>query len=100
MSEDTCPKCGGSALTTGEARVHVRGAHSANLWGAHSANLFEPEGLQSRWFQLRRSIETPLLGAFQACLKCGLVWSHVSPEALRAIIEKQGTDEAKSHLPQ
>jgi hypothetical protein len=54
----------------------------------------------TRWFQLRSNVETPLVGGFQVCLKCGLVWSHVSPEKLRAIIENQGTDEAKSHLPQ
>jgi hypothetical protein len=92
MSEDTCPKCGGSALTTGKAVVTARGTHCAKE--------FTPDGLQSRWFQLRWKVETPLVGGFQACLKCGLVWSHVSAEKLRAIIENQGTDEAKSHLPQ
>ena len=69
--------------------------------GSPSAKVyFAPDGLQSRWFQLRKSIETPLVGGFQACLKCGLVWTHVSPEQLRALIETQGTDEAKRHLPQ
>jgi hypothetical protein len=78
-------------LTTGKAFAHVRGLNAAGY--------FMPEGLQSRWFQRWGSIETPLVGGFLACLKCGLVWSHVSPEGLRAIIEKQGTDEAKQRLP-
>jgi Zn-finger nucleic acid-binding protein len=96
MSEDTCPKCGGSALTTGKVFTHT---FVARGW-VGTENFFEPYGLQSRWFRLRSSVETPLVGGFQACLKCGLVWSHVSPEELRRIIEKQGTDEAKSRLPQ
>jgi hypothetical protein len=91
MSENACPKCRGSALVTGKA---VR-----NFRGSNYADHFEPDGLRSRWFRLLRTVETPLLGGFQACLECGVVWSHVSPEALRAIIENQRTDEAKSHLP-
>jgi hypothetical protein len=95
MSEDKCPKCGGSALTTGKAVTHA-------TRGENRAKYFAPDGLNSRWFGfgLRSRTETPLVGGFQACLKCGLVWSHVSSEALQALIKENGTDEAKSHLPQ
>jgi hypothetical protein len=65
-----------------------------------TASFFEPDGLQSRWFQRAASIETAIVGGFQGCLKCGLIWSHVSPDELRTIIEEQGTEEAKSRLPQ
>jgi Zn-finger nucleic acid-binding protein len=94
MREDTCPKCGGTALTTGKAVAH------SFPHGGGTATFFEPDGLRSRWFRLPPSVETAIVGGFQVCLKCGLVWSHVSPDELQTIIEKQGTDEAKSRLPQ
>jgi hypothetical protein len=50
-------------------------------------------------FIFRLSAGTPVVGGFQACLECGLVWSHVSPEELRALIQKHGTVEAKSRQP-
>jgi hypothetical protein len=35
---------------------------------------------------------------FRACLACGLVWTHLQPEDLRAFIDKHGKAEAKLKL--
>jgi hypothetical protein len=63
------------------------------------ANRFEPDGLRRfQPFRLRRS-GVPLQAPFQACLACGFVWSRLSPDDLRALIEKYGTEESKGRLP-
>ena len=36
---------------------------------------------------------------FRACLACGLVWTHLRPEDLRAFIDKHGNAVAKLDLP-
>ena len=91
MNADACPKCGGSAITAGWLRRRGK-------TGSIRAGVFEPDDLQ--WFQFRLRSGIPVADPFRACLTCGHVWSHVSPDELRAFIEKHGTDEAKSHLPQ
>ena len=82
MDGEACPKCGGNALTNGNA---VRGMGGASQ--------FQPENM--RWFQFRVSQGVPLADGFRACLSCGLVWSRVAPDELRAFIEKHGTAETK-----
>lgn len=57
---------------------------------------FRPATL--RWFPYILQRGVPIQQRFNVCLSCGLVWSSVSPEAVRTLLEKHGTKEAKALL--
>ena len=83
MDTNHCPKCNSKAVVLG--RFDVRG------WSQR----FEPIGMRIfRFWGQGVSCPEP----FRACLACGLVWTHLQPEDLRAFIEKHGKDEAKLKL--
>jgi hypothetical protein len=87
---DRCPRCGAQEVALGKCMdwLHLG-----------SATRFEPDGL--RWlqpFRIRQS-GVPLTGRFTVCLACGLVWAAVVPTELRDLIERYGSEEAKSLLP-
>jgi hypothetical protein len=86
---DSCPRCGNGALVPGKCMG----------WHLGVATRFEPGGL--RFFQpwrLRRH-GVPLRDGFTTCPACGLVWSALEPDDLRALIEEYGTDETRARMP-
>jgi hypothetical protein len=86
MTSDTCPRCGAEA-TTGGFIPGSRGGGPV---------CFIPEGCRKTWWWLGvRFRGSP----FFACLACGLVWSGLLPDELRAHIESYGDVKAKSRLP-
>jgi hypothetical protein len=85
MDTDHCPKCNSNAVVAGRL-PEIRG------WGYKS---FEPIGM--RFFRFwQRGVSCP--EPFRACLACGLVWTRLQPEDLRAFIDKHGKAEAKLKL--
>jgi hypothetical protein len=90
VSSEPCPRCGSRAVATGKC---------LEWWHLGRATRFEPDGLRRfQPFRLRRS-GVPLQGGFAVCLTCGLVWSSVAPDELRALLEQYGSEAAKDHLP-
>lgn len=95
-ADATCPACGGSTWVTGtlDARAAMRFQPAAlRFWniGPISAPIVRAPrlpGLGGR------------LGArgLQACVDCGLVWSHVDPARLREIIARRGKPELRAVL--
>jgi uncharacterized Zn finger protein len=77
-----CPECGCAEIVDGVVS-------SEQL-------RFVPRGL--RWFSF---YQPPLLAGAQflsACLSCGLVWSHLNPTELRAIVDAKGSAKLKAAL--
>ena len=83
MDTEHCPKCNSKAVVPG--RFEVRG------W----VQRFEPSGMRIFRFW-GQGVACP--EPFRACLACGLVWTHLQPEDLRAFIDKHGKTEAKLKL--
>ena len=82
MDTDHCPKCDAKAVVAG----HFCRAHP---W-------FEPTGMRFFEFRWEQGVYCPK--PIQACLKCGLVWTHLQPEDLRTFIDKHGTAKTKLKL--
>jgi hypothetical protein len=78
MAAEACPRCG-SKLT--RAGLIASGA-------GHGAGVFIPSGLRRWVFRLWPGVL--IRTSHAACLSCGLVWSDLSPEQLRAFIKKFG----------
>jgi uncharacterized C2H2 Zn-finger protein len=57
---------------------------------------FIPDGCRKSGFWLGVRFRD---AEFLACLSCGLVWSELRPDELRAYIERHGDAVAKSRLP-
>ena len=81
MDTDHCPNCNSKMVVAGRLDLESR-------W-------FEPSGMRSFRFW-GRGVSCP--EPFRACLACGLVWTHLQPEDLRAFIDKHGNAEAKLKL--
>ena len=87
MDTDYCPKCNAKAVVAGRF-PQITG------WGYKS---FEPTGMRFFYFRLwERGVSCP--EPFRACLTCGLVWTYLQPEELRAFIDKHGDAETKLKL--
>jgi len=86
MDTDHCPKCNSKAVVAGCFPARRR-------WGYKS---FEPTGM--RFFQLRWEPGVSCPEPFRACLRCGLVWTHLQPQDLRTFIDKHGNAETKHKL--
>jgi hypothetical protein len=81
-----CPRCGAEPTTGGFIPVS-RGSGPV---------CFIPEGCRKTWWSMGvRFHESP----FFACLACGLVWSSLQPDELRAHVETHGDAKAKCRLP-
>jgi hypothetical protein len=90
VSIETCPRCGGKAVMADKC---------LGRWQLGRASRFEPDGLRRfQPFRFRQS-GIPLQAGFTACLACGLVWSGVAPDELRALVERHGTEATKAQLP-
>ena len=79
---DKCPECGRPEIVDG----HVSSEELR----------FLPKGL--RWFSF---YQPPVLKRGQllsACLSCGLVWSHLNPTELRAVVDAKGSAKLKASL--
>jgi hypothetical protein len=87
--DESCPRCGNRALVPGKCID----------WHLGTATRFEPEGLRRLQLLRLRSGGVPLRQGFAVCPGCGLVWSELDPEHLRALIEHYGTEETKGLLP-
>jgi hypothetical protein len=86
MDTDHCPQCNSKAVVAGRF-PQMRG------WGHQS---FEPADLRSFHFRWKQGVSCP--EPFRACLACGLVWTHLRPEDLRAFIDQHGNAFAKLDL--
>jgi hypothetical protein len=86
MDTDHCPKCNSKAVVPGRL-PQMTG------WGYKS---FEPIGVRPFRFRWKRGVSCP--EPFRACLRCGLVWTHLQPEDLRTFIAKHGNAETKHPL--
>lgn len=83
-----CPACGSKRTVDG--RIMAFGAHAGN------ASRFFPNGL--KLLTLRRGLLLRDRPRMDACADCGLVWSHVDAQALREMLESQGTRETKARM--
>ena len=87
MTSIRCPKCQSGSTTTG----FVPGSRVGGPL------CFIPKGCRKTWFWLGvRFLNSP---PFFACLSCGLVWSELKADELRAHIERHGDQSAKARLP-
>lgn len=84
MTTEHCPRCSSNDVATGVI-----------MSGRHPAYYFLPNGL--RWWSFRAWLGVRFYpSTSNACLSCGLVWSHVSPKELSAFIERNGTAKTKA----
>ncbi len=74
-----CPAC--SADQSVEGKVLASGDDG---WVTY----FYPKGL--KFFTFNRSVSLDNGQLFRACMKCGHVWSRVSPARLKALLEESG----------
>jgi hypothetical protein len=87
MATGHCPKCDAKAVVAGRF-PDLRGR--GRQW-------FEPAGMRFFYFRLwGPGVDCP--EPFRACLRCGLVWTHLQPEDLRTFIDKHGNAEARRQL--
>ena len=92
-SVSSCPACG--EKSTGRGRL-TQGRPGT----------FSPDGL--RFWTLTVTMlplldrddpgAPPMTATARACTSCGLVWTHVDPERLRAVIEAAGSEEMRARL--
>jgi hypothetical protein len=86
MTTIRCPRCHAES-TTGGLIPGSRGGGPV---------CFIPDGCRKTWFWLGVRFRN---AGFFACSSCGLVWSELRPDELRAHIERYGDVSAKSRLP-
>ena len=76
-----CVRCGAAAILPGNV-------------GSELTTSFRPDGL--RWFTLRSSL--PLPSTFNACTRCGHLWTECSAGELRALVDASATRELVDSL--
>jgi hypothetical protein len=84
MATELCPRCGSADVTAGW------------IYGRGPIVRFRPQGLGLWSFLLGRGVS--LKNPTVACLSCGLIWSSMPPEEIRAFIKRHGPAEAKAKL--
>jgi hypothetical protein len=85
MDSERCPRCGLSTAIAGRMVL-------SNKSGTHR---FEPGRFATfRWWGRAPACSSDV----RACLGCGLVWTQLDPEELRAFVGKHGGPEAKDRL--
>ncbi len=88
MEKDRCPRCGASTLATGS--LTDRNGFTETPW------YFTPSWHRFVFFRWKKGVF--MYGRFTSCLCCGLVWSDLEAEKLRAFTERYGNAEAKASL--
>ena len=80
MATECCPRCGSEDVTAGITRGIREGT-----------GFFVPRGLRRWSFRFWPGVRASAHSI--ACLSCGLLWSSVAPEELRAFLDKHGADD-------
>ena len=77
-----CPECGSLEVVDGHLSSELP--------------LFRPKGL--RWFSFYQPPRLERDNVACGCMSCGLVWSRLKPDELRAVVEQRGSDKLKARL--
>lgn len=86
MTPNRCPRCDAESTTSG----FIPGSRGGGPL------CFIPDGCRKTWYWLGvRFRDAP----FFACSSCGLVWSELRADELRAHIHQHGDERAKARLP-
>jgi hypothetical protein len=84
--------------TVGCPRCHAESTTRGLIPGSRGGGpvCFIPEGCRKTWWWLGVRFRD---AEFFACTSCGLVWSGLQPDELRAHIERHGDASARARLP-